>query len=316
MPIPPPSLVILAAGRSRRYGRLKQLDPIGPGGAALLDYSIYDAVEAGFGSIVIVVAQGREPEFDEHLEAPRRAGIDIRLAVQDDRGPLVDPRWASVRQKPWGTGYALLCARGSVTGAFGVCNADDFYGAGAFETLVEALGRGGPAACIVPFLLRETLSERGGVSRGLCRVSDEGRLLDIHEGLELRRSDEVDASAVVGVDVRGHALTTSLDAPVSMNLWGFQPTVWPLLGAGFEEFLAGSPGEEDEFYLSEFVGRAIDRGLVACDVLPAGSGWLGVTFPGDRAPVAEALAKRTESRPYPPRLWGPTTPETGGDECS
>ena len=303
------TLVILAAGRARRYGRLKQLDPMGPGGAALLEYSIHDGLLAGFDRFVIVVAPGMVPEFAAHLSGARAQGVPIEFAVQDD-GRVEEGR---ARTRPWGTGYALLSAREFVPGNFGVCNADDVYGRPAVEGLTKALQAPGPQAVLVPFPLAETLSDLGGVSRGLCRVSPEGRLLELIEGLDLSATTD---GAVQGRDPRGRVLDVTPDTPVSMNLWGFRPGVWPLLARAFGRFLEGGPGPENEFYLSEFVDDAVQAGLLECDVLPIERGWLGVTFPGDRRVAAAALAERTAMGLYPRRLWAPSAPHKGGDACS
>ncbi|NNF29738.1 MAG: NTP transferase domain-containing protein [Gemmatimonadetes bacterium] len=303
------TLVILAAGRSRRYGRLKQLDPMGPGGSALLDYAIYDGVQAGFGRFVIVIAPGMEPEFDNHLSRARARGVAIELAVQED----AEAAPGLARERPWGTGFALLSARGSVSSDFGVCNADDFYGRGAVKDLADALTSSESDALLVPFPLAETLSARGGVSRGLCRTSSEGRLVEVVEGLDLTRAPD---GAVRGRDPRGRLLEVGDDTPVSMNLWGFRSTLWPLLSVAFGSFIKADPGPEDEFYLSEFVNDAVQSGTLECQVLRPGHGWLGVTFPGDRAAAAESLAQRTNKGLYPPRLWDPSQPRKGGDACS
>ena len=309
MPDSPLTLVILAAGRSRRYGRLKQLDAVGPSGETLLDYSIYDGLRAGFSRFVLVVAPTMVADFRDHLRDPSGAGALIELAVQEGPSPG--------REKPWGTGHALLSARSVVPGAFGVCNADDFYGRQAMTALAEALSESGGSAsqglgldaCLVPFPLGETLSDRGGVSRGLCRVSPEGRLLELVEGLDLVLNED---GMVRGRDPRGRSVEASTGDPVSMNLWGFGSGIWSDLSEAFDAFLDSDPGPEDEFYVSEFVHRAVTEGRLTCRVLPPGTGWLGVTFPGDRSRVVEALAERTRLGLYPQRLWNAR--ETGRPE--
>lgn len=303
------TLVILAAGRSRRYGRLKQLDPMGPGGAAILDYAIYDGIHGGFDRFVLVVAPGMEPEFDNHLSPARAYGVTVELVVQEDR--KATPGLA--RERPWGTGFALLSAREAVSSDFGVCNADDFYGRAALKDLADALTSSESGALLVPYPLEETLSDRGGVSRGLCRTSPEGRLVEMVEGLDLTRAED---GLVRGRDPRGRLLEVGQDTPVSMNLWGFRPTVWPLLSEAFRNFTQADPGPEDEFYLSEFVHRAVQAGRLTCQVLRPAHGWLGVTFPGDRVTAAESLAQRTSKGLYPPRLWDPSQTRKGGDACS
>ncbi|MGI9626354.1 MAG: nucleotidyltransferase family protein [Longimicrobiales bacterium] len=294
----PLTLVVLAAGRSTRYGTLKQLDPIGPGDTALLEYSLFDAARAGFDRFVVVIQGDLEPDFSGQLSPARESGLDIRFVHQ----PEQDPEWRMVRRaKPWGTGFAVLAGRKVVEGPFGVCNADDFYGRAAFRALARGL-RGKPVAedaLLVSYPLADTLSEEGGVSRGLCRRADGQRLGGIREALELVAHGD----QVKGVDVAGVPLAVAPDTPVSMNLWGFRPDFMVALGACFTDFLKARPGESDEFYLSEAVGRLLTGGRMQCRLIEAGVGWLGVTFPNDRERVASSLASLVDSGVYPPSLW-------------
>ncbi len=309
---PPPTLVVLAAGRSTRFGRLKQLAPTGPGGAALVDYALYDGALAGFQRFVLVIQEALRRDFDRHVAPARAAGLDIRYACQRLRHPGLVDAPPPGRTRPWGTGHAVLAAAEQIDGTFAVCNADDFYGRGAYAALARAMGgaTGAPgeaamgAPCFtVGYPVGGTLSESGGVSRGICEVDGRGALQRLTEGLELRRAGE----RVVGRDVAGRPVDVGLQALVCTNLWGFQPSIVPELRALFAAFLAdgpgGGPGLDREFYLSEAMNALVAAGRARCVVLPARERWLGVTFPGDHAGVAESLRGLVDSGVYPMRLW-------------
>ena len=304
-----PTLVVLAAGRSTRFGRLKQLAPIGPGGEALLDYALYDAARAGFSRFVLVIRESLRPDFDAHLRAAAVAGgLDIGYAYQRLSHPGLVDATPPDRVRPWGTGHAVLAAADQLDGPFAVCNADDFYGRGAYAALAAAMRgatSGDPATFTVGYPLEATLSESGGVSRGICEIDEAGALLRLTEGLELRRAGD----RVVGRDVAGRPVNVALQAPVCTNLWGFQPTVLPPLRDLFAAFLAAGPGLDREFYLSEAMNDLIAAGRTRCTVLPTRERWLGVTFPGDHAGVAQSLRSLVDSGVYPMRLWdAPPTP--------
>ena len=294
------TLVILAAGRSTRFGRLKQLAPIGPGGEALLDYALYDAALAGFTRFLLVIQKTLRPDFEAHLRAAA-AHLDIRYAYQRMAHPglVADPPAGRIR--PWGTGFAVLTAAEQVDGPFAVCNADDFYGRGAYAALAGAMrGHHAPTSAItIGYPLEVTLSESGGVSRGLCEIDESGALRRLTEGLELRRA----GNRAVGRDVAGKPLDVPLDTPVCTNLWGFQPDIVAPLRDLFAAFLASGPGLDREFYLSEAINDLIAAGCARCTVLPTRERWLGVTFPGDHARVAESLRGLVDSGVYPMRLW-------------
>ena len=300
------TLVILAAGRSTRFGRLKQLAPIGPGGEALLDYALYDAALAGFTRFLLVVQKTLRPDFEAHLRAAA-THLDIRYAYQRMAHPglVDDPPPGRIR--PWGTGFAVLAAGEQVDGAFAVCNADDFYGRRAYAALAGAMrgAQSAPGAArntthfTIGYPLEVTLSESGGVSRGLCEIDESGALRRLTEGLGLRREGD----RAMGRDVAGRPLDVLLQTPVCTNLWGFQPDILPPLRDLFAAFLASGPGLDREFYLSEAVNDLIEAGRARCTVLRTRERWLGVTFPGDHAGVAESLRGLVDSGVYPMPLW-------------
>ena len=230
-------------------------------------------------------------------------------------GLVDDPPTGRIR--PWGTGFAVLTAAEQVDSPFAVCNADDFYGRGAYATLAAAMrgpgpsGTGSPArrrtspthAITIGYPLEVTLSESGGVSRGLCEIDESGALRRLTEGLELRRAGNREGDRAVGRDVAGRPLDVSLQTPVCTNLWGFQPDILPPLRDLFAAFLASRPGLDREFYLSEAVNDLIAAGRARCTVLSTRELWLGVTFPGDHAGVARSLRGLVDSGVYPMRLW-------------
>ena len=271
-----------------------------------MEYSIYDAARAGFRRVVVVVGPGLESTFLDHLGPVSAWGIDLHLVPQRDEGPEVGG-WRGARRRPWGTGFALLRARSWVEGEFAVCNADDFYGRAAFSALGDSLP-GSSSGLLIAYGLDDTLSDEGGVSRGLCEVDAHGRLVELREGLELLRGEE----GVQGQDVEGRPLTVPAATPVSMNLWGFPPSFWDQLEERFRSFLERDPGPDDEFYLSEAVGELVESGSLTVQVVGAGSGWLGVTFPEDRERVARALAALVDSGIYPRRLWRRSSFDKGG----
>lgn len=297
------SLVILAAGLSTRYGRLKQLEPVGPAGEALLEYGLYDALRAGFTRLVLVVRREIEADLRAHL-GPRWGGTDLTFVHQDlAQVPMELPPTAG-RVKPWGTAQAVLAAEAAVAGPFAVCNADDFYGADAFAALAEHL-RDAVATqeqALVGYAVRETLSPHGGVSRGLCEMDAAGRLTRVTEVLEVRDRDD----AITGIDAAGRPVLLAADAVVSMNLWGFTPAIFPLLHERFAAFLRARRGDAlAEFLISTAVNELVAAGRITLRVLRTAEAWIGVTHPEDRPAVVARLRALTAAGRYPQPLAAP-----------
>jgi dTDP-glucose pyrophosphorylase len=282
-----PALVILAAGVGSRYGGPKQIEPVGPAGATLLDYSIYDARRAGFGTVVVVT----RPEFATAFD---RIGATVVIQRLDDlpAGVTVPPG----RSKPWGTGHAVLAAAAAVSSPFAVVNADDFYGRDAFVRAAEFLG----TFAIIAYPLRDTLSTAGGVNRAVCRADGNGWLQTMEEVVDIRR---VEDGTYQGTDTRGRPLRLSGDALVSMNLWVFTPAVFDLLRRGFDEFLRHAGGGQGEFLISHGIRDAVGRGEARVRLVATRSRWLGITYPDDRPRVAAALRQLVAAGDYPERLW-------------
>lgn len=284
---------------STRYGKLKQLDPVGPTGEALLDYGIHDALLAGFEQIVLVIREELEDTFRDHCGA-RWPGLEIAFAHQ--RLDQV-PAGAAVpadRMKPWGTAHAALAAAPHVDGACAVCNADDLYGRTAYRALADHLTAAGDAHALVGYRLDETLSAHGGVSRGICET-DGSRLRRLAEVLDIRRDD----GHIRGRGVDGRVRELDPGAPVSMNLWGFRSGIFTLLDGAFAAFLARPDAGSAEFLLSDALGDLAAAGRVRLDVLPTAEHWLGMTHPADRAVVVARLHNLVADGRYPARLGTP-----------
>ena len=283
----PPQLVILAAGLGSRYGGLKQLEAVGPGGATLMDYSLYDARRAGFGEAVFVIHPDMQEAFRAY--AARFEGrLPWRAALQrlEDVPPGVTV--PSSRAKPWGTAHAVLAAAPLVRGPFAALNADDFYGVEAFAALIDflraAAGDRPPSHAIVGYRLQDTLSAAGPVNRAVCQIDQAGWLHTIEE--------------VAGIEPGSDA-----GAVVSMNLWGFGPTVFETLRAGVAEFFRSGDTTRGEVLLPAVMRSAVQRGECRVRVLDPGSRWFGITHEADRPPVAAALRALVDAGRYPEQLW-------------
>ena len=295
----PLTLVVLAAGMGSRFGGLKQLEAVGPHGAALLDYSVFDAVRAGFTDVVFIIRRDMEEAF-RPLVADRYTGrLDVTLAFQqlDD---IPDGYSAARRSKPWGTAHAVLAAESVVRGPFAVVNADDFYGEPAFSAVAEFLGRTAATEwAVVGYRLRDTTSPAGGVNRAVCRTAD-GWLTSLEEVSDIVRDD---SGAYRGHTGRG-TVTLGGDDLVSMNMFGFTPAVFGQLRSGFERFLASRAAEAgDEYPLPTAVEAAVQRGTARVRVLDPGSRWFGMTYRSDRPAVHAALESLTAAGRYPGKLW-------------
>jgi NDP-sugar pyrophosphorylase family protein len=288
-----PTLLVLAAGMGSRYGGLKQIDPVGPSGETVLDYAVHDAVRAGFGEAVFVIRREFEEAFASAVTAKYARAIAVRTVFQstDDLPPGFDV--PAGRERPWGTGHAVWCAREALSGPFAVINADDFYGASSFSRLAAFLGAAsGARYAMVGFRLANTLSEGGPVSRGVCRVRG-GRLESITEERAITRADV------------GPGLRFTGDETVSMNLWGFTPSLFDGLDAGLRAFLAASGSDpRAEFYLPAAVSGLVASGSAAVEVIPSGDAWFGITYREDRPLVSAAIRALVGGGAYPARLFG------------
>jgi hypothetical protein len=296
------SLVVLAAGVGSRYGGPKQIDRVGPGGATLVDYAIFDARRAGFERAILVVREGMEAEMREAVGARIARRLRLDYAVQS-RDPAPDRPAPAGRVKPWGTGHATLAAAPLLDGPFAVVNADDFYGAASYAVLARHLRRetSGPVPehALVGFPLATTLSPDGPVSRGICSVDADGRLASIREVLKVER----DGDGARLVDVPGASRLPG-ETPVSLNFWGFTPAVLGPLAEGFERFLTENAASATaEYYLPAAVQDLVASGRARVRVLGGGGPWAGLTHPGDRPRLVELVTTLTARGLYPAELW-------------
>ncbi len=297
------TLVILAAGIGRRFGGSKQLERVGPGGASVMDYTIHDALRVGFTRVVLVIRPEMEAEVRAAVGRHWERRAEIRYAFQrlDDLPHGCRP--PAERVKPWGTGQAVLAARAHVGGPFGVANADDYYGSaalGAIGGFLREAGAGPATGAVVGYALRETLSAAGAVSRAVCQAGPDGWLTEIREIVGLRPCG-TDGEYV---DAQGVRQVVAGQTPVSMNLWGFPAGFMSGLEAQFSLFLnEGGELAEREFHLPDAVNALLRSSTLRIRVLPAGSGWCGLTHPADREVVARQLEERVARGEYPARLW-------------
>lgn len=298
-----PALLVLAAGMGSRYGGIKQIDPVGAGGETIIDFSIYDAIRSGFARVVFVIRREIEKDFREVIGARYQRRIPVSYAFQrmdDLPGGFAVP---ADRGKPWGTGHAVYAARTEIRESFAVINADDFYGRSSFAAMARHL-RGCPADshdyAMVGFTLRNTLSEHGTVSRGLCTLGGG----DLLAGMEEHTRIEKKGSGAVSQRPDGSRLELGGNEVVSMNLFGFTPTVFPLIERELAAFLR-EPGSDPkaEFFIPLLVNRLLATGEARMRVLPTDAQWYGVTYREDREQVRQAIAALQERGDYPSPTW-------------
>jgi hypothetical protein len=300
---PKPALVVLAAGLARRYGSLKQIDQFGPSGETIIDYSIYDALRAGFEKVVFVIRRSIEEEFREVFMGKFSEHLEIDYALQEvDRLPA-GARASAQRQKPWGTAHALWVAGEKVGGSFAVINADDFYGRRSFALLYDAmlgLDPAVPSGVIVGFELQNTLSPYGQVARGVCRVDGEGFLIDIQEKTRISERDGV----IVNEEEDGSLLVLAPDTPVSMNLAGFTHGMLEHLDQGLRDYLQHYGQDlEKEYYLPTAVEQLITARQRSVRVIRTPERWFGVTYKDDKPIARERIARLVSEGAYPNKLW-------------
>ena len=297
-----PTLVVLAAGLGSRYGSLKQMQAVGPSGEAILDYSVYDAIEAGFGRVVFVINPAMERDFAEELTSRFRGRVDVDFAVQrleDLPAPFSVP---DQRVKPWGTVHAVLAAETRVHTPFCVINADDFYGRQAYEAMQHFLVNHASNTnyAMAGYYLGNTLSEHGSVSRGVCLLDGQGYLKTVTEHKKIFIED----GTIVSEDDQGNKRLLAFQTPVSMNFWGFHPSVFPQFRALFYRFLQNHGKDlKKECFLPDEVDMLIQQDKVQVSVLACEAEWFGITYRQDLPRVQQALLEKIENAEYPRDLW-------------
>ena len=299
-----PTLVVMAAGMGSRFGGTKQLAGVGPNGETILDYSVHDAISAGFGKVVFVIRKAFADAFEHGIGARYSHQIDVAYVYQEldnlPAGCTPDPN----RTKPWGTAHAVWCARSEVSSPFAVINADDFYGRDAFVQMAEylmAVGTQADTYAMVAFDVEGTLSPYGSVSRGVCKVDDCGNLIEVTEHTALTRSDV----GVVSTFADASSELLPFDTLVSMNFWGFTPDFLQHTEDFFVQFYsANHASSKAECYLPSAVTHLMQSGAATVKVLGTSGRWFGLTYPEDRDAVVSALAAYAEQGIYPSPLVG------------
>ena len=303
------TLVVLAAGMGSRYGSLKQVDPVGPSGEAILDYSVFDARRAGFGKVVFVIRKDFEAEFRARVGAKYEHVIDVGYCFQDKADVPAPFSAPAERAKPWGTAHAIRAARNAVDTPFAAINADDFYGRDAYAALAKFLSS--PAAArtggkahfaMAGFRLGNTLSENGPVARGACKIGPDGCLEGVRELTKLVRAGDMAENREEGKEVE----TLPLDTRVSMNFWGVTPELFGELEKRFPAWLAANASNaKAEWYIPFAVDEMIKDGAADVKVLGVEGSWFGMTYREDKPTVSQAIRSLVAAGEYPEKLWDP-----------
>jgi NDP-sugar pyrophosphorylase family protein len=296
-----PSLLVLAAGMGSRYGSLKQMDAFGPNGESIIDYSIYDAIEAGFGKVVFVVREYFLEEFKAMFDARFGHKIELCYVTQELTSIPDGLVFNAERQKPWGTAHAVYVAYEAIQEPFAVINADDFYGRDAYKVLYQFLTEDQSANyCVVSYYLDNTLSEHGTVNRGVCTADAEGNLIHVVECTKI----EKDQAGVISYPTEEGRAQLEPDTLVSMNMWGFKPSYFDYAERQLTNFIIEKGHElKSEFYIPSLVDKLIHDGDLKVNVLKTTSSWFGVTYPEDKAAVQVQLKALIDKGEYPQNIW-------------
>jgi len=295
-----PTLLVMAAGMGSRYGGLKQIDPVGPSGETLMDYSIFDGLRAGFGKIVFVIRTDIEKPFRQIIGArfEERAPVEYVFQELDKLPPGFHV--PEGRTKPWGTTQAVIMAEDVIHEPFAVINADDFYGAEGYRVLADHLQSGASDYAMVGFVLRNTLSDFGSVARGVCKADSNGYLQQVLELTSIER----DGEHAKNTDPAGNVTSLTGDELVSMNMWGFTPQVFPRLSDRFVKFLERTGNElKSESYVPSTINELVAAGQARVRVLRTNDAWFGVTYREDKPRVVDSIAALVKKGVYPSQLW-------------
>jgi choline kinase len=296
-----PTLVVLAAGMGSRYGGLKQLDRLGPSGETIMDYSVFDAIRAGFGKVVFVIRKSFEDDFREIFVNKLEGKIDVELVFQELNNVPAGVSFPEDRVKPWGTGHAIWVAKDTVKEPFAVINADDFYGAEAYQEIAKFLMKeaNDDTYAMCGYLLGKTLSDFGTVSRGVCKMDKEGYLQEVNE-----RTSIAKVNNEINYELNGQKFPLTENDIVSMNFWGFTPTLFKHLEEKFIAFAdKNSDNIKSEFYIPFVVDDLMKENKVKTKVLKSDANWFGVTYQEDRPVTVEKIQKLVSAGKYPTKLW-------------
>ena len=297
-----PSLLVLAAGMGSRYGGDKQLDKVGPAGQTIIDYSIFDAVRAGFGKIVFVIRHDIEEQFKSSFMKPLQGKVNIDYVFQDIDNLPEGYNPSPERSKPWGTSHAILVSRSKIKEPFGVINSDDYYGVDSFKILYDFLinDKDDNNYCIVGYKMVNTLSDHGHVNRGVCNVDGNGNLLHIVETRKIEKRDD----GIFAPSEKGREIEFEEDEIISMNLFGFKPSCFNLLEKEFINFLERSAGDpKAELDIPTSLDVYVKKNEINVRVLMTEERWFGVTYREDRPFVVSSLQEKVDRGIYPEKLW-------------
>jgi choline kinase len=296
-----PTLVILAAGMASRYGSMKQIDGFGPHGETIVDYSIFDAIKAGFGKVVFIIKEEFADNFRNIFEPKLKGKIEVEYVFQNFDLKQFGIQEEIYREKPWGTAHAILSARKTVKEPFCVINADDFYGFDAYKKMVDFLSTEANDAnySIIGYQIGKTLSDFGAVSRGVCKVDEKGNLAEIVERTKIYK--EGDAIVYEENDTK---YPLAFETPVSMNFWGFTPAVFKITEELFKEFaLANKENPKAEFFIPLIGENLVKTNTATFKVVPTANQWFGVTYKEDKPFVQESINQLIKDGMYPDNLW-------------
>ena len=297
------TLLIIAAGMDSRYGGLKQIDPVGPNGEIIIDYSMYDALRAGFDKVVFVIRHSFEEAFREKIGSKLEGRAEVVYAYQELDACLEGITLPADREKPWGTGHAILVAKDVIDEPFAVINADDYYGVEAYRIMadqLEQMAANGDEYAMVGYVLRNTLSEYGTVARGVCHHDDQMYLADVTERTSIRKEGD----GAVFIDEQGVEQPLTGDEIVSMNLWGLGGDVFGYLQQQFNDYLQQHAGEnKSEFYIPSVVDTLVKRKQKKVKILKTHDNWFGVTYREDKEIAQRCVRKLIEQGVYPEKLW-------------
>ena len=296
-----PTLIVLAAGMGSRYGGLKQLDKLGPSGETIMDYSVYDAIRAGFGKVVFVIRKSFEEDFREIFVHKLQDKVEVELVFQELDNIPKGIDYPAEREKPWGTGHAILVTKNAVKEPFAVINADDFYGSEAYQEMSKFLStqENENEYAMCGYLLGKTLSDFGTVSRGVCKMDSNEFLQEVNE-----RTSIVKENGNISYEEEGKKYPLVENDVVSMNFWGFMPGLYSHLEEKFTEFVKDNAGNlKAEFYIPFVVDDLMREGKVRTKVLKSDADWFGVTYQADRPVTVEKLQVLVDEGKYPKKLW-------------